>query len=110
MAIILVIGGIVRLATAKPAGDERYFRAAADLSRKAERQIAFSPGNLKRQVEALPIGGVTDPKLREYHNCLMEIFTLADKNLSEEEAERRFKTAETRLDQLTDELNRKYVR
>ena len=110
LVVILVIGGIFKLATAKPAGDERYFREAAALSRRIDRQLVFSPGNLKRQVEELPVSGVTDPKLREYHSCLLEIFSLHEQNLSEEEAVRRFMATAAKVDRLTDELNRKYVR
>ena len=103
-AAIAIIGVIVGIARSKPAGDQRYFDALVAMDRSLDRGIG-SVGTLRQKVNALPIDGVTDPKLREIHQVMLEIVDAAEKDDLV-----RIQSVSLRYDRLVQELNAKYAR
>ncbi len=102
---LALVGAGVRSATRAPAGDQAYFDQVATFTRSMDKQIFQSRDSFKRQIEALPISGVTDPKLRELHQLLLELLNMPE-NVTGQQLEYRIK----RFDQLVDELNTRYAR
>lgn len=104
---IAVIGLVVRYAT-KPANtpDRQYFERMIVLEKAWERRgDNLTRTEISRQVSALPIGGVSDPKLREYHQALLSLMALP-----EEGSEAQAMVLLARLEVLTKEINKKYAR
>ena len=99
-----LIGFIARSATAHPAGDQKYFNAVVDLTRTLDKGIVVSRESIRRQISELPIDGVSDPKLKEMHQVLLQLLSVSPGDDAKAEA------LGNRFDQLVDELNRKYAR
>jgi hypothetical protein len=59
-------------------GNVKYMRATGKLVDQME-YSEMSASARKKKLEALPISGVTDPKIKEFHATLIEIVTLAEK-------------------------------
>ncbi|MCZ7648583.1 MAG: hypothetical protein M5U26_25535 [Planctomycetota bacterium] len=51
---VLAIVGVIKLATAKPAGDAHYWHALVKFDEKMGRELFLMPGELRRRVNALP--------------------------------------------------------
>ena len=106
---IVVIGVIARAASGKSSGDLRYWNAAADFSHRVDRATQMTPAQMRSEIKALPIAGVTDPKLREFHQCMVDtVESLARLENNDAELPTFLKLAD-RMDKLTDELNIKYT-
>jgi hypothetical protein len=101
---VLVFGVIARMATAKPAGDQKYFDSLVNLTHSLDKGIVMSRESIRRQVSEMPIGGVSDPKLKEIHQVLLQLLSLSPND------ESKLDELGNRFDRLVDELNRKYVR
>lgn len=107
---VVVIGGVIKLATAKPAGDQTYWNALVRFDQNLDKQVFLSPGDMRRQLNHLPIGGVTDSRLREFHQTLLALLELSEKSLSDPSAEQRAQPLIDKLERLRLELNRDYGR
>jgi hypothetical protein len=113
IGLIVVVGSLAAAggwAHSRPSGDTAYFRAAVTFYNGLEKRFLTSPEQLRSELDRLPIGGVTDPKLKEFHSTLRKIFSLGAQQLSEEELERRLTALCMRIDKLVNELNARYAR
>jgi hypothetical protein len=86
-------------------GNEIYFDAAVKFDNSLDKQFA-SFSSMRQQASELPISGVTDPKLKEYHALVMQICDVAESGKATE----RMPALIARYQSLTDELNRNYGR
>ncbi len=102
---VLLLGGFGgRSLFSSSSPNQRYFDQLAELSRL---DGEHKSEELVRRLKALPISGVTDPKLQEIHQVLMDLFAMPDGELSDE-AKARGLALLTRMHQLRQELNAKY--
>jgi hypothetical protein len=108
--VVLALGGFgTHSAFSSSSPNQRYFDEFAKLSRTVGDGIAMNHEQLARKVNALPIGGVTDPKLQEVHQVLLSLLAFNADTANTESVER-LKSQARRFDQLVDELNSKYAR
>ena len=103
---IAILGTIISFATAKPKGDMNYWRAAVKLDHSVSNQLGLTPASLKKQLNDLPISGVTDPKLKEYHRLMMDLANSLDHATSPEV----LAAKGAAIDRLVPELNEKYAK
>ena len=104
--VVLLLGGFGgRSLFSSSSPNQRYFDQLADLSRVESNS---KNDQLLRQLKALPISGVTDPKLQEVHQVLLELFSTPDGELSDN-AKAHALSLLLRLHQLREELNAKYA-
>lgn len=107
--VLVLLGGIGKAMSGKSSGDSTYWRAATSFDRKLERGSVKDLPSMRAQFAALPISGVSDPKLREYHNLTLEIMDDYMKLDGSEAAFERVGKKTDRLDRLIDDLNLKYA-
>lgn len=108
IGVIVVIGAIANVASGKSSGDRAYWRAATEFDKRLDKNPAGAQ-ELRRQVSALPISGVTDPKLKEFHNLMLEILDLASRAETDTNAIGQLLSKQARFEKLVDELNLKYA-
>ena len=105
--LILLLGGFGSrglLSSSSP--NQRYFDALVEVWNRDDGG-ADSAQRLRR-INALPISGVTDPKLQEVHQILVDLNSLPPPPISDE-AGTRILNEINPLDQLQKELNSKYA-
>lgn len=110
IVVLLLIGGVVKLATAKPAGDVRYFNALADLTENIHRNPFANVGTIRQKINNLPVRDVTDPMLREMHSLLVQFMDLLEQADGTPDLEARLRNLGQRIDNQIDRLNAKYAR
>ena len=104
--VVLLLGGFGgRSLFSSSSPNQRYFDQLADMSRV---ESNANNDRLLRQLKALPISGVTDPKLQEVHQVLLELFSMPEGELSTD-AKTHALSLLMRLHQLREELNAKYA-
>lgn len=106
--VVLLLGGFGgRGLFSSSSPNQRYFNEFADLTHELKHGVALNPEQVRKRVAALPISGVTDPKLKEVHEVMLNLLSVPD-DLNLENLQR-VKTLGDRYDQLVDELNAKYA-
>jgi hypothetical protein len=109
VGVIVVIGAVANVASGKSSGDRAYWRAATEFDKRLDKNPAGGAQELRRQINALPISGVTDPKLKEFHNLMLEILDLAARAETDTNAIGQLLSKQARFEKLVDELNLKYA-
>ncbi|MBI3831468.1 MAG: hypothetical protein HY291_18255 [Planctomycetes bacterium] len=109
VCVIAVIAAVFNVSTSHPSGDMAYWNAATDLDKRLERGQVKGTQEIRRQVNALPISGVSDPKLHEFHSLNLEILDLVDRSETDTTAQTKLLGKTVQLDKLIDELNLKYA-
>ena len=102
-AAALLAGISSVLTAAQPAGDQKYFDSLVVLTHSLDRGIVMSRESIRRQVSEMPIGGVSDPKLKEIHQVLLQLLSLSPND------ESKLDELGNRFDRLVDELTHKHV-
>ncbi|MCK6470460.1 MAG: hypothetical protein L6R28_01830 [Planctomycetes bacterium] len=96
------------MATAKPAGDVRYFNALADLTQNLHRNPFANIDTIRQKITNLPVRDVTDPMLKEMHSMLVQFMDMLDQADDTPDFESRLNTLGQRIDKQIDRLNAKY--
>ena len=106
ICVIALIGGVWGMATAKPKGDQAYWTAMVRMDRITGKSVGLTAESLKKSINDLPISGVKDPKLKEFHQLMLQMITAIESPNGDAQLEAKLK----RYKQLLDELNAKYAR
>lgn len=108
-SVVLIVGGLASVFSGKSSGDERYWNAATAYDSRVGHGSLKGLAEMRKQFAALPISGVSDPKLREFHSMMLEIMDDFLKSDGSEADIARIEKKGERLDRLIEELNRKYA-
>ncbi|MCW8129852.1 MAG: hypothetical protein KIS92_05805 [Planctomycetota bacterium] len=109
VVLIVVLGGIGSALSGKSSGDLTYWKAATAYDRKVGRGVLKDLPNMRAQFAQLPISGVSDPKLREFHGLMLEVMDDYLKSDGSDADRARIEKKANRLDALITDLNRKYA-
>src|SRR5690242_9122698 len=77
LAVVVLIG-IGKFTVLKPSPNQDYFNKMAALDKQVGDNKITDPSVLRGKVNALPIQGVTDPKLQEYHATILQFLDAID--------------------------------
>ena len=106
--LVLLLGGFGgRSMFSGSSGNQRYFDALADVSSYIEDHPNATQDQILLRIKALPISGVSDPKLQEVHQVLLYLNSHVP-DLGSEEMKAQELSQILRFHQLRDELNAKY--
>lgn len=107
---IVLIGGVVKLATAKPAGDTRYWERLVTMTNSLGKGNIHGLNAIREQVNGLPIRDVTDPKLKKMHGMLQELVAALESDDGSPDSMQRIRGLCTRIDDYGTQLNSTYGR
>jgi hypothetical protein len=103
IVVVVVLIGVAKATVLKPGPDQQYFNKLAQLDRATSEKSFENPAALRAKVQALPIEGVTDPKLREYHDGFLELIDAVEKH-----DEAKVLAIGTKMEALIPDLNKRY--